>query len=93
MPSSRSSPTSLSGRARDQRGADLHSADSRAAVDEITDQALAAGGRESGERQDHGFMYSRSFEDPDGHIWEPMFMDMDAFTAAASQNRSETADA
>ena len=27
-------------------------------------------------KQDHGFMYGRSFEDLDGHIWEPMFLDM-----------------
>ena len=27
-------------------------------------------------------MYSRSFEDPDGHIWEPMWMDLEA----ASEN-------
>ena len=51
------------------------SADSREAVDEITDKALAAGGREPREKQDYGFMYGRSFEDPDGHIWEPMWMD------------------
>ena len=61
------------------------SADSREAVDEITDKALAAGGREAREKQDYGFMYSRSFEDPDGHIWEPMWMDLDAFTAAQAQ--------
>ena len=24
--------------------------------------------------QDHGFMYYRSFEDPDGHIWELLHM-------------------
>jgi predicted lactoylglutathione lyase len=58
------------------------SADSRAAVDEITDKALAAGGREPREKQDYGFMYGRSFEDPDGHIWEPIWMDMEAATAA-----------
>ena len=58
------------------------SADSRAAVDEITDRALAAGGREPREKQDHGFMYGRSFEDPDGHIFEPFHMNMDAFLAA-----------
>jgi len=58
------------------------SADSREAVDEIADQALAAGGREAREKQDYGFMYSRSFEDLDGHIWEPMWMDLDAFLAA-----------
>jgi predicted lactoylglutathione lyase len=58
------------------------SADSREAVDEITEAALANGGREPREPQDHGFMYGRSFEDPDGHIWEPMFMDMEAAKAA-----------
>ena len=61
------------------------SADSREGVDEITDKALAAGGREPRDKQDYGFMYSRSFEDPDGHIWEPMWMDMDAFVAAQAQ--------
>jgi hypothetical protein len=58
------------------------SADSREAVDTMTDLALAAGGSEPRERQDYGFMYGRSFEDPDGHIWEPMWMDMNAATEA-----------
>jgi predicted lactoylglutathione lyase len=58
------------------------SADSRKAVDVMTDQALAAGGNEPRECQDHGFMYGRSFEDPDGHIWESMWMDMEAATEA-----------
>ena len=62
------------------------SADSREAVDDITDKALAAGGREAREKQDYGFMYGRSFEDLDGHIWEPMWMDMEAAkTAMAPQ--------
>ena len=65
------------------------SADSREAVDDITEKALAAGGREPRERQDYGFMYGRSFEDPDGHIWEPMWMDMEAATAAMAQPQSE----
>jgi len=69
------------------------SEDSREGVDEITDKALAAGGREPREKQDYGFMYGRSFEDLDGHIWEPMYMDMEAFTAASSQGQPETADA
>jgi hypothetical protein len=68
------------------------SADSREAVDDITDKALAAGGREPREKQDHCFMYGRSFEDLDGHIWEPMWMDMEAATAAMA-NQPETADA
>ena len=32
--------------------------------------------------QDFGFMYGRSFEDPDGHIWEVMWMDLEAAKAA-----------
>ena len=51
------------------------SCDNREAVDGITDKAVAAGGREAREKQDYGFMYGRSFEDLDGHIWEPMWMD------------------
>jgi len=58
------------------------SEDSRESVDSITGKALAAGGREPRETQDYGFMYGRSFEDLDGHIWEPMWMDMEAATAA-----------
>ncbi|MCM3781757.1 VOC family protein [Neobacillus mesonae] len=51
------------------------SADSREQVDEIADKALAAGGKSYSEPQDHGFMYGRSFEDLDGHLWEIMWMD------------------
>ncbi|HEV7658899.1 MAG TPA: VOC family protein [Allosphingosinicella sp.] len=69
------------------------SADSRAGVDEIAEKARAAGGREPRDPQDYGFMYSRTFEDPDGHTWEPMYMDMDAFAAATAQGQAETADA
>ncbi|MEV1086623.1 VOC family protein [Streptomyces microflavus] len=51
------------------------SADSREKVDELADAALAAGGFPAGETQDLGFMYGRSFQDPDHHIWEVMWMD------------------
>ncbi|MES2765807.1 MAG: VOC family protein [Bacteroidota bacterium] len=51
------------------------SMDTRERVDEIGDKALAAGGKESNETQDHGFMYTRSFQDLDGHIWEIFYMD------------------
>jgi len=61
------------------------SADSREAVDTMTDGAIAAGGRETRDRQDLGFIYGRSFEDPDGHIWEPMWMDMAAATGAMAK--------
>lgn len=51
------------------------SADTRAAVDVLVDNALAAGGSPSKETSDMGFMYSRSFLDPDGHHWEVFYMD------------------
>lgn len=54
------------------------SADSREAVDELVDKALASGGKPSNETQDQGFMYGRSFQDPDGHLWEVFYMDMSA---------------
>ena len=39
------------------------------------DKAIKAGRKEAGELQDYGFMFGRSFEDPDGHIWEIFWMD------------------
>lgn len=51
------------------------SEDSRAGVDAITEAALAAGGAEPKPAQDMGFMYSRTFHDPDGNVFEPMWMD------------------
>ncbi|MGE4428320.1 MAG: VOC family protein [Solirubrobacteraceae bacterium] len=51
------------------------SAESREEVDTFADTALASGGTPSGDPQDYGFMYGRSFQDPDGHLWEVMWMD------------------
>lgn len=53
--------------------------ESRSQVDELMDLALEAGGIEPREAQDHGWMYNRSFEDLDGHIWELAWMDMSQF--------------
>lgn len=50
--------------------------DSRAEVDRIFEAASVAGGAKFRETEDLGFMYTRSFSDPDGHVWEPFFMDM-----------------
>lgn len=66
------------------------SADSRSAVDRMVEQALANGGREPRAPQDHGFMYGRSFEDLDGHIWEPMWMDMEAASAAMATAHADS---
>ncbi len=57
------------------------SADSRAEVDELVDAALAAGAGPARDAQDHGFMYGRSFVDPDGHMWEVIWMDTEAAEA------------
>ncbi|WP_062226598.1 VOC family protein [Aureimonas frigidaquae] len=55
------------------------SVDSRADVDAAIDRAVAAGGQaDPGPVQDHGFMYGRSYADPDGHIFELVWMDMAA---------------
>jgi uncharacterized protein len=47
----------------------------KAKVHEIADKALKAGGKETYPPKDYGFMFARSFEDPDGHIWEAFWMD------------------
>jgi len=53
------------------------SAESRQAVDKIIDAAGANGGKaDVNPRQEHGFMYGRSFQDVDGHIWESMYVDL-----------------
>jgi predicted lactoylglutathione lyase len=61
------------------------SADSREQVDSSVERAVSAGGTaDPGPKQDYGVMYGRSVADPDGHIWEIMWMD----PAAAEQGAS-----
>jgi hypothetical protein len=50
------------------------SCDSREEVDELVRKAVAGGGKTFSEPQDYGFMYSHSFQDLDGHIWELLHM-------------------
>lgn len=52
--------------------------DSREAVDSMVATALANGAAVVREPEDHGFMYGHAFADPDGHIWEPFWMNPDA---------------
>ena len=54
------------------------SADSKQDVDTLVNQAAAAGGQPSEESMDQGGMYSRSFQDLDGHHWEVFWMDQAA---------------
>jgi hypothetical protein len=52
------------------------SCDSRDEVNRLAGIAAAHGGTvDINPPADHGFMFSRSFTDPDGHVWEPMWMD------------------
>ena len=61
------------------------SADSRDDVDAMVGKAEANGAAaDPCPKQDYGFMYGRSFDDPDGHIWEVMWMDEAAATAGAA---------
>jgi predicted lactoylglutathione lyase len=51
--------------------------DTRNEVDATVERLVAAGGKaDPNPSQDHGFMYGRSAEDPDGYVWELVWMDM-----------------
>ncbi len=54
------------------------STDSKDKVNEMVNKAISAGATEANDAMDYGFMYARSFNDLDGHIWEIMWMDMNA---------------
>ena len=54
------------------------STESRENVDQRINKVIEAGGKESREPQDHGWMYGRSFEDINGHLWEVIYMDKNA---------------
>ena len=61
------------------------SCESRESVDSTVQRAVTAGGTaDPAAKQDYGVMYGRSVADPDGHIWELMWMD----PAAAEQGAS-----
>lgn len=59
------------------------SCDSREAVDAMNAAAAGNGGKaDINPSMDFGFMYNRSLADPDGHVWEAVWMDMASFPAA-----------
>lgn len=64
------------------------SCENREAVNQMADTAGAHGGGDINPLQDHGFMVSRSFEDPDGHVWEPFWLDI-----AAAEQAKQSAEA
>ncbi|MBR0751829.1 lactoylglutathione lyase [Bradyrhizobium jicamae] len=58
-------------------------ADSRAEVDDVVARATSAGGRPDPSPVDeYDFMYGRSFEDLDGHMWGVNWMDLEAAAKA-----------
>lgn len=62
--------------------------DGRAEVDAISEAAIAGGGRELHGPEDLGFMYSRAFEDPDGHGFGPFWMDVEAALSARPEHEA-----
>ena len=69
------------------------SADSRESVDSTVERAVTAGGTaDPAPKQDYGVMYGRSVADPDGHIWEIMWMDPAGADAVAEGMADATAD-
>ncbi|KAK9353583.1 hypothetical protein V1523DRAFT_410560 [Lipomyces doorenjongii] len=66
------------------------SVDSREEVDAMVENAGKAGGKKDpSPSQDHDMMYSRSFEDLDGHVWEVMWMDPSFAGAEATAAKTE----
>lgn len=56
------------------------SIDSREAVDNLNKLASENGGTaDINPRQDLGFMYNRNIADPDGHVWEIIWMDPSSY--------------
>ena len=66
------------------------SAEGREKVDQMINNAIGAGGRESREPQDHGWMYGRSFEDLNGHLWEIIYMDEKALKENYAQEQGKS---
>ncbi len=60
--------------------------DNRKQVDAMNSAAAANGGTaDINPKQDHGFMYNCNLADPDGHVWEAMWMDMSAMPATGQK--------
>lgn len=55
------------------------SVETKEAVDELVDKALEAGANKYKEADNYGWMYSRAFQDLDGHLWEVLYMDLSKF--------------
>ncbi len=65
------------------------SAESREKVDQMMNRVLDAGGKESRDPQDHGWMYGRSFQDIDGHLWEIIYMNETALQKESKKSNPD----
>jgi predicted lactoylglutathione lyase len=66
------------------------STESREKVDQMLENVIKAGGKESRKPQDHGWMYGRSFEDLNGHLWEIIYMDEKALKENYCQEQGKS---
>jgi predicted lactoylglutathione lyase len=66
------------------------STQSREKVDQMLQNVIKAGGKESRKPQDHGWMYGRSFEDLNGHLWEIIYMDEKALKENYGQEQGKS---
>lgn len=66
------------------------STESREKVDQMLENVIKAGGKEYRKPQDHGWMYGRSFEDLNGHIWEIIYMDEKALKENYGQEQGKS---
>jgi uncharacterized protein len=66
------------------------STESREKVDEMMQNVFDAGGTESRKPQDHGWMYGRSFQDINGHLWEIIYMDEKALKNNELQGQTKS---
>jgi predicted lactoylglutathione lyase len=66
------------------------STESRERVDEMMQNVFDAGCTESREPQDHGWMYGRSFQDINGHLWEIIYMDEKALKNNELQGQTKS---
>lgn len=64
------------------------STESREKVDRMIQNVIEAGGTESREPQDHGWMYGRGFQDINGHFWEIIYIDEKALKDNDHQEQS-----
>jgi uncharacterized protein len=64
------------------------SAESREDVDQVAEKALAAGGSPANDPMEMDFMYGRSFNDPDGHLWEVFWMNPSALEESGAVDQA-----